>query len=314
VAPGNLGDVEVLINDSGVSDTSAPAWPEGSALLASDITSSTLKLSWPSAADNNSVTAYKIYLNDTEIQSLTGDTLQTTIQNLNPGQIAVFRVEAEDAAGNVSSTGLGTIIITKPEGDWQDTSAAYYHGQSIAGDGSLWGWGQNSVGQIGDGTTNSKTRPTATNSGSNWSSVTSGDAHSLALKNDGTLWAWGSNTFGQAGTDTAVTEVHTPQQIGTDSNWSYIAAGYQFSAAIKSDGTLWTWGSNNGGKLGIGDNSTAETASLVKVGTDNDWSSVSLGTSHALALKADGSLWSWGFNGMGQLGLGTGSGGSPVPE
>jgi alpha-tubulin suppressor-like RCC1 family protein len=305
------GNVAVLINNTGL-DAISPSWDEGSDLIAGDISSTSLTLNWPSASDNIDVAEYKIFVNNIACKTVSSNVTSTTLEDLTPGAIAVCRVEAGDMEGNWSTTGPKTIAITKPEGNWTDTSAAYSHGQAIAGDGTLWGWGQNSVGQIGDNTTVSKTSPVNTSSGNQWASVVSGEAHSLALKNDGTLWAWGDNTFGQTGADPALTEQRAPVQVGTGTTWTAISAGYQFSAAIESDGTLWTWGRPDAGKLGIGDVApeVIKVNTPTKVGTDTDWISVSLGESHALALKSDGTLWSWGHNGMGQLGTGTNPDGS----
>ena len=94
----------------------------------------------------------------------------------------------------------------------------------------------------------------------------------------------------------------SPVQIGSLTTWAKIAAGNNFSAAVKTDGTLWTWGSNNYGQLG--DNTSTSKSSPVQVGALTTWANVSCGDTHTLAVKTDGTLWAWGANGDGQLGQG----------
>jgi alpha-tubulin suppressor-like RCC1 family protein len=129
--------------------------------------------------------------------------------------------------------------------------------------------------------------------------------HKLQIRSDGTLWVWGYNNNGQLGLgDTADRLV--PVQAGTDTDWVSVAAGgyagVGHSLALKDDGTLWAWGYNNYGQLGLGD--TANRTSPTQVGTDTDWVSVTVGRHHSLAIKADGTLWVWGYNVFGQLGQG----------
>uniref|UniRef100_UPI003FA75F2E RCC1 domain-containing protein n=1 Tax=Rhabdothermincola sp. TaxID=2820405 RepID=UPI003FA75F2E len=97
---------------------------------------------------------------------------------------------------------------------------------------------------------------------------------------------------------------YTPQQVGTGTDWVTVAAGSGHSLAVKRDGTLWSWGYNFSGELGLGDTTDRNTPQ--QVGTGSDWASVAAGSysEHSLAIKTDGTLWAWGHNGDGQLGLG----------
>jgi len=171
-------------------------------------------------------------------------------------------------------------------------------------DGTLWAWGMNSQGQVGNGTYEDQTSPVQIGIDMDWTSIASGDCHTVALKKDGTLWAWGDNSDGQLG-DGTKNRKNSPVKIGTDTNWASIAAGYCFTLALKSDGTLWAWGRNESGELG--DGTTEGKTSPSKIGTDKDWLLIAAGStrSHSLALKKDGSLWVWGNNESGQLGDGT---------
>ncbi len=177
------------------------------------------------------------------------------------------------------------------------------HSLAIKSDGTLWAWGKNGNGQLGDGTTIDKLSPTQIGTDTNWASVAAGGYHTLAIKSDGTLWAWGNNTDGRLGDGTIVNNIPTPTRIGTDTNWASVAAKGNHSLAKKTDGTLWAWGYNLYGQLG--DGTTTDKLSPTQIGTDINWSSLFSGSNHSLAIKSDGTLWAWGYNLNGQLGDGT---------
>lgn len=187
---------------------------------------------------------------------------------------------------------------------FQKVIAGEQHFIAISQDGSLWGWGENSARQLGDGTITDRVQPVLISSG-NWASVSAGVTHTMAIKADGTLWAWGSNTYGKLGNGTS-SNAATPQQIGTAANWKEVAAGERGSIAIKTDGTLWAWGSNNNGYLGNNTASSYETDIPVQIGTETNWHHIAGNNGrHCLAIRTDGTLWAWGRNNQGQLGDGT---------
>ncbi|MCX6147206.1 MAG: carboxypeptidase regulatory-like domain-containing protein [Candidatus Kapabacteria bacterium] len=177
-----------------------------------------------------------------------------------------------------------------------------HHNLSVKTDSSLWAWGQNDYGQLGDSSTLDRNRPTRIGLGKDWKTVAVGYDHSLALKVDGSLWGWGRNDYGQLGDNTNIDKI-APIQIGTDKEWKIIMCGDFFSFGIKNDGTLWAWGVNQSGELG--DGSKTDKNVPTQIGTDKDWKNISSGYGCTLALKTDGSLWSWGWNLYGQLGDGT---------
>lgn len=175
------------------------------------------------------------------------------------------------------------------------------HSFGIQVDGTLWAWGNNSSGQLGDATTIDKNTATKIGTEANWARVSAGSRHSLGIKSDGTLWAWGNNEYGQLG-DGTNNDKNVPIQIGAATNWLIVKAGAFHSIGIKSDGSLWAWGINSNGELGIGNN-TSQNAPVQIIGA-SDWTSISVGFSHSLGIRSDGSLWAWGDNLYGQLGDG----------
>ena len=173
---------------------------------------------------------------------------------------------------------------------------------------SLWAWGWNGSGQLGIGNTNNQysSSPVQAGTDTDWSQISAGDVHSLAIKSNGTLWAWGWNgSSGRLGTgNTNIQYSSSPVQVGTATNWTKIYAGIGHSFAIKSDGTLWAWGQNIYGELGIGNTNIQYSSSPVQVGTATNWLQVSAGVGNTLALKSDGTLWAWGYGIYGKLGTG----------
>jgi len=206
--------------------------------------------------------------------------------------------------GQLGNGNTGTNINTPTQvgsaTNWSSVSAGSYHVTALKSDGTLWTWGRNIFGELGNGTNIDTNTPTQVGSATNWSSVAVGAFHTVALKNDGTLWTWGQNNYGQLGNGTNI-NTNTPTQVGSATNWSSVAAGTYYTIAIKSDGTLWTWGRNSDGQLGNG-TTGGNINTPIQVGSATNWSSVSPSVSHAVAIKSDGTLWSWGRNTYGQLG------------
>jgi hypothetical protein len=122
---------------------------------------------------------------------------------------------------------------------------------AVRTDGTLWAWGYNGDGELGDGTTADKSSPVQIGSATNWQSVAAGAYHTVAVRTDRTLWAWGENESGQLG-DGTTESTNSPAQIGSATNWQTVAAGDEHTVAVRTDGTLWAWGDNENGQLGDG--------------------------------------------------------------
>jgi len=186
--------------------------------------------------------------------------------------------------------------------NWKQITSGTRSSAGIKSDGSLWTWGFNSYGELGDNTTAHRSSPIQTvAAGTNWKQVMSGFYHTAAVKLDGTLWAWGLGTSGELGDNSVVSKSSPVQTVAGGGSWSTVACGNGHTAAVKLDGTLWLWGSNYYGQLG--DNTTISKSSPVQtIAGGGSWSTVACGDGHTAAVKLDGTLWLWGSNGSGQLG------------
>jgi alpha-tubulin suppressor-like RCC1 family protein len=164
-------------------------------------------------------------------------------------------------------------------------------------------WGSNGSGKLGDNTTTNRSSPVQTIAyGANWKQVSVSNNYSAAIKTDGTLWCWGFNYYGQIGDNTVTSRSSPVQTVVFGTNWKQVACGPNHTAAIKTDGTLWTWGENYGfGKLG--DNTATKRSSPVQtVAGGSNWKQVSATYGNTAAIKTDGTLWLWGQGVNGQLG------------
>ncbi|MEW6775836.1 MAG: chromosome condensation regulator RCC1, partial [Bdellovibrionota bacterium] len=184
--------------------------------------------------------------------------------------------------------------------DWAQVSAGDFHTCAIKMGGSLWCWGANASGQFGDNSFTPSPVPVQEfTQAADWAQVSAGANHTCAVKTDNSLWCWGYGGNGRLGDNSTNTSPVPVQEFSAALDWAQVAAGSTHTCAVKTDGTLWCWGTNTFGELG--NNSPSQ--SLVPVQEflgDLDWSQVSTGTSATCASKADGSIWCWGtdLNGL----------------
>ncbi|MBW7928438.1 MAG: hypothetical protein H3C58_10225 [Fimbriimonadaceae bacterium] len=178
------------------------------------------------------------------------------------------------------------------------------HSLGLRIDGTVWAWGHNERGQLGVGTITDRLTPTQTLGLTGVIDVAAGRDYSIALRGDGSVWAWGSNEYGQLG-DGTTTGSSTPvwTMVGLP-GVAAIAAGSHHSLALRSDGSVWAWGSNEYGQLG--DGTTTRRLSPVQVIGLTDAVAIAAGAGHSLAIRRDGSVWAWGNGGT--LGDGTTTG------
>ena len=210
----------------------------------------------------------------------------------NSGQLGINVVNARSSP--VTTITGGT--------NWKQVACGSLLTAAVKTDGTLWTWGYNAYGQLGDNTTGNKSSPVTTiTGGTNWKQVACGSDHAAAIKTDGTLWSWGSNLYGAIGDNTTVDKSSPVTTIAGGTNWKQVACGERYTAAIKTDGTLWSWGAGSSGKLG--DNTAGNKSSPVTtIAGGTNWKQVACGTKHTAAVKTDGTLWAWGNDSYGELG------------
>lgn len=281
--------------------------------------------------------------------------------------------------GQSEPTGTPTVVA---DGRWTAVAAGTGHACAIAEDGTLWCWGRNYAGQLGDGTLASRAEPAQVGTDADWESIAVGGGHSCGLRAGGALYCWGGPDYGQSsgepdawvplpvriegawrqisahwyqvcairddaslwcwrdalpppsasepfepprpigdarwrqiavgvlfsagiqedGTLWMLDRDDQPTQVGADANWATVAASYH-ACATRTDGTLWCWGRNDSGQLGLGARSI-EVVDPGQVGSASDWLTVTAAGAHSCGMRVDGQLSCWGRNGLGELGIG----------
>jgi alpha-tubulin suppressor-like RCC1 family protein len=235
-----------------------------------------------------------------------GNTLVTltTVIEATPGSVWGWGNNHVSQLGNqtprVSQNSIPFIIgeLTGVE----SIAAGLNHSLALKSDGTVWAWGYNYTGQLGNGTTAESGIPLQVSGLNGIVSISTREFFSLALKSDGTIWSWGENVAGQLGNGTTAFMSTIPVLVTEFSGVVAIAAGNKHCLALKSDGTVWSWGSNVAGELGIGNRSTSFTSPPTFINTPvqvigiNEVVAIAAEASCSLALKSDGTVWAWGEN------------------
>jgi len=220
------------------------------------------------------------------------------------GTLWMWGVGGNGALGDNTGIAKSSPVQTVTGGtNWNQIACGGSFTGAIKSDGTLWMWGYNQFGMLGNNSIAQVSSPVQTiTGGTNWYQISCGYRLAAGIKKDGTLWCWGYNAQGQLGDNTVVDKSSPVQTITGGTNWKQVSCGFYFTAAIKTDGTLWMWGRNAYGELGI--NSLTFISSPVQTVTGGtNWKQVSCSRGgHVAALKTDGSLWLWGNANNGQIG------------
>jgi len=199
--------------------------------------------------------------------------------------------------------------------DWCQASAGVQHSLGIRTNGSLWAWGRNNNFQLGTGNNTVRSSPVSVIGGfTDWCQVSAGFGNTFAIRTGGTLWAWGQGNYGQLGDGTATGKCSPVSVVGGFTDWCQVSVhsnGFH-THAIRTNGTLWAWGSASLGRIGVGDNSNRCSPTIV-AGGFTDWCQVSAGAVHSIAVRQNGTAWAWGFNSSGRLMIGSSIGSTASP-
>lgn len=209
--------------------------------------------------------------------------------------------------GGATSTQNVTLTQVGVSTNWKEVRAAARNAYALRADGTMWVWGDNLYAQLGQGFASSSqhlTTPIQIGSSSAWTSVSSGSGYFAgAIDTSGRLWMWGDNFWGQTSQATTTTPITSPTQVGSDTTWRQVSMGFGQTVALKTNGTMWSWGDNAKGQLGNGTIGNP-IITPTQIGTDTDWVDVTTGTYHSVAIKSNGTMWAWGDDDFGQLGHG----------
>ena len=213
--------------------------------------------------------------------------------NNSSGQLGL----GDTVSGRISPNQVGALT------NWEQADGGDDLTLAVKTDGTIWGWGDNLNGQVGDNSNIKRSSPVQIGALTNWVRVAAGQLHAMAVKTDGTLWTWGYSGDGALGQNDT-TRRSSPTQVGVLANWAYVAGGERHTVASKTNGELYAWGKNNRGELG--DGTTTNRSSPVQIGALTDWKNVAAKVSeHSVATKTNGTLWAWGYNFSGQIGDGS---------
>ncbi len=203
---------------------------------------------------------------------------------------------------NTTTTRSSPVSVVGGFIDWCDTGAGLYHNLAVRFNGTAWAWGTAGEGRLGDNAITNRSSPVSVVGGlTDWCQISAGCTHSSAVRTSGSAWAWGDASYGKLGSNSITNRSSPVSVVGGFSDWCQISGGGCHTAAVRTNGTAWSWGINNCGQLG--ENATTSRSSPVSVvGGFSDWCQISAGCQHSVAVRTSGSAWAWGANGNGRLG------------
>ena len=243
---------------------------------------------------------FDVVATDAENQD-SSKTFQVTVTVIPPARLFSWGRNNYGQLGHGDTVYRSSPVQVGSSTTWSQIISGANHIIATKTDGTLWAWGRNDNGQLGFNDVINRSSPVQVGVATTWNLVSVGSYSVMATKTDGTLWLWGNNNAGQLGLNSQGINRSSPTQIGSATNWSLIDGGNATFVAIKTDGTLWIWGDNSQGQLGLNDVNVSK-SSPTQVGSGTDWSKINAGGNHILAIKTDGTLWAWGLNNAGQVG------------
>ena len=213
------------------------------------------------------------------------------------GRNNVGQLGLNDTNPRSSPTQLGTST------DWAQSAHGNGSSFAIKTDGTLWAWGLASSGQLGLNSTINSSSPVQVGALTNWAQVSAAAINTGAVKTDGTLWSWGAASSGRLGNNDTTTNISSPIQIGALTDWVKVSLGGSFSTALKTNGTIWSWGGGSYGQLGINESlGFGNRSSPVQIGFLTNWAQVESGGTAAFARTTSNALYAWGRAGQGNTG------------
>ena len=222
------------------------------------------------------------------------------------GQLYAWGLATSGRLGDNSTVAKSSpVLVSGGFVDWISASAAESHNLGLRANGVLYAWGAGTSGRLGDGTTLGKSSPVVVSGGfADWISAAVGTNHSLGVRANGTLYAWGANVYGQLGDNTVINKAVPTLVVGGFVNWIDASCGDYHSLGLRANGTLYAWGSGISGQLG--DNTSVSRSSpVLVVGGITDWVMASGGNLSSIAVRANGTAYSWGQGSFGLRGNGT---------
>tara|TARA_R110000744_G_scaffold328153_1_gene433830 strand:+ start:1092 stop:2261 length:1170 start_codon:yes stop_codon:yes gene_type:complete len=231
---------------------------------------------------------------------------QCTLATKTDGTLWAWGSNAHSQLGTNNATNYSSPVQVGALTNWASVAVAAANSGSVVAtktDGTLWAWGKNGFGQLGQNNLTTYSSPVQVGALTTWKNACSGDYFTVATATDGTLWAWGQGNSGQLG-QTSTTSYSSPIQVGALTNWTVNAgtAGFAFCSVVKTDGTLWTWGINSTGQLGH--STYSNITSPKQVGALTSWSNAVSRNQNSSFLSITGQLFACGYSNQGALGLG----------